>query len=107
MIAPSSIMHPEPMMIGPPAANIVAFGCTMVPAPMVMSPFMSTSWHTTAFEWMVNLSLLTRTVSDSAYVKVRKKHTLEASTGESTRHLQPWVRWLSVLGSEHASVVRS
>ena len=32
MIAPSSMMHPDPITIGPPAANIVTFGCTIVPA---------------------------------------------------------------------------
>lgn len=74
MIAPSSMMHPAPMTIGPAIAKIVALGCTMVPrmvserilvrlkwytpAPIVMSPFNSTSWHTIALEWIVNLSRL-------------------------------------------------
>lgn len=30
-MAPSSIMHPEPITMGPAIAKIVAFGCTMVP----------------------------------------------------------------------------
>jgi hypothetical protein len=30
-IAPSSMMQPEPITIGPAMANIVAFGCTIVP----------------------------------------------------------------------------
>jgi hypothetical protein len=31
MMALSSMMHPEPMMIGPAMANIVALGWIMVP----------------------------------------------------------------------------
>ena len=76
MIAPSSMMHPEPMTIGPAMAKMVAFGWTIVPAsrtmsssqdyvmgryspaPIVISPFSSTSWQTTALECIVNLSRL-------------------------------------------------
>ena len=84
IMAPSSMMHPEPITMGPAMAKMVAFGWTMVPAltkcvsgrtsgrgsefarkwrgdapaPMVMSPLSSTSWQTTALEWMVNLSRL-------------------------------------------------
>ena len=79
MMAPSSMMQPEPMTMGPAMAKMVAFGWTIVPgrregdgvredgkggewreipAPTVMSPLSSTSWQTTAFEWIVNLSRL-------------------------------------------------
>lgn len=57
------MMQPAPMTMGPAMAKMVALGWTMVPAPMVISPLSSTSWQTTAFEWMVNLSRLRRGVS--------------------------------------------
>lgn len=38
--------------------NIMLSWVLWLPAPIVMSPFSSTSWQTTAFEWMVNLSFL-------------------------------------------------
>lgn len=74
-IVPSSKMQLFPITIGPTRANIAAFGWTTVPtwnqklvqnlwyiwgepAPMVMSPRISTSWHTTALEWIENLSRL-------------------------------------------------
>lgn len=31
MMTPSSMIHPEPMTIGPAIANIVAFGCIIDP----------------------------------------------------------------------------
>jgi len=58
IMAASSMMQPEPIMMGPAIAKIVALGCTTVPGPIVMSPFNSTSWQTTALEWIVNLSRL-------------------------------------------------
>lgn len=35
----------------------------MGPEPIVISPLSSTSWHTTALEWMVNLSRLSSVFS--------------------------------------------
>lgn len=57
------MMQPEPIMMGPAIAKMVALGCTTVPGPIVMSPFSSTSWQTTALEWIVNLSRLQITAS--------------------------------------------
>lgn len=70
IMAASSMIQLEPITMGPAMAKMVALGWTIVPVivkpgrsvlrlipePTVMSPFSSTSWHTMAFECIVNLS---------------------------------------------------
>lgn len=45
-----------------------------------MSPLSSTSWHTTAFEWIVNLSRLNALFQNEILYKKCLKLTLEACT---------------------------
>ena len=42
------MMFPSPIIIGPASAKIIAFGCTTVPGPIVISPLSTLSSHTTA-----------------------------------------------------------
>lgn len=45
IIALSSMMHPEPMTMGPEIANIVALGCTIVPVEKFNPSRVKTSWR--------------------------------------------------------------
>jgi hypothetical protein len=98
MMADSSMIQLAPITMGPAMAKIVALGCTIVPVhasrecrlgrafqlvipePIVMSPLSSTSWHTTAFEWIVNLSRLNALFQNENFNKMCLKLTLEACT---------------------------
>lgn len=77
MMAASSMMQLAPITMGPAMAKIVALGWTMVPELIVMSPLSSTSWQTTAFEWIVNLSRLNALLQK----KIQKRYTFETHIG--------------------------
>lgn len=69
ILACSSIKHFSPIIIGPASAMIVALGCTIVPAPIVISPLSFDSSQTRAPTKIFILKFY-KTLADHRYMQI-------------------------------------